>query len=181
MIIKTEPTPNPNALKFIVTEGIVKNGGKSTYRAPKEAESNFLAKKIFDLRGVDTLHFFANTITVTKFRYKEWDKFEDEIVQCINDNYEKHDPNYEDQTPEKPKRKLEGVEQEIDKIVEEHIRPGLRADGGDLEIMGMEENVLSIRYQGACGNCPASTTGTLRAIEMILRKEFSPDIQVAIV
>lgn len=180
MSVHIEPTPNPNALKFIV-EGIVKNGGKSTYRAPKEAENNHLAQKIFDLRGVDTLHFFANTITVTKFRYKEWDQFEDEIVQCIKDNIQDHDPDYQDQKPEKPKRKLEGVEEEIDAIITEHIRPGLQADGGDLEIMGMHENVLSIRYQGACGTCPASTTGTLRAIEMILRKEFSPDIKVAIV
>jgi len=37
---------------------------------------------------------------------------------------------------------------------------------------------LYVSYQGACGTCPSSTTGTLMAIEGILREQYNPEIEV---
>jgi Fe-S cluster biogenesis protein NfuA len=47
-----------------------------------------------------------------------------------------------------------------------------------LEVLGFEENTLTIRYQGACGTCPSSIRGTLVAIENLLRREINDDISV---
>ena len=44
----------------------------------------------------------------------------------------------------------------INEILDERIRPALAGDGGWLEIMGLKENTLTIKYQGACGSCPSS-------------------------
>ncbi|RYZ63941.1 MAG: hypothetical protein EOP09_16785, partial [Proteobacteria bacterium] len=33
-------------------------------------------------------------------------------------------------------------------------------------------------YEGACGTCPSSVTGTLSAMQNILRAEFNPEIEV---
>ncbi len=66
----------------------------------------------------------------------------------------------------------------IEEILDRTIRPGLQGDGGDIEVVKYENNHLLVRYEGACGSCPSSTTGTLMAIEGILRDEFNPDIQV---
>ena len=57
-------------------------------------------------------------------------------------------------------------------------RPALAGDGGYLEILGLKEHTLSIRYQGACGSCPSSLTGTLMAIEGMLKQEVDPDLEV---
>ena len=60
----------------------------------------------------------------------------------------------------------------------EALRPTLQADGGDLQVLEMKGNILTVRYEGACGSCPSSQAGTLEAIEGILRTEFREDIRV---
>ncbi|MEE8222499.1 MAG: NifU family protein, partial [Nitrosomonadaceae bacterium] len=62
-------------------------------------------------------------------------------------------------------------------LLDEEIRPYLQGDGGDLHVLGIKDNVLSVHYQGACGTCPSSISGTLRGIENLLRS-IEPDIEV---
>jgi Fe-S cluster biogenesis protein NfuA len=66
---------------------------------------------------------------------------------------------------------------EINMLLDEQIRPYLRGDGGDLHVLGLEGDRLLVHYQGACGTCPSSISGTLRGIENILRS-IEPDIEV---
>jgi Fe-S cluster biogenesis protein NfuA len=54
----------------------------------------------------------------------------------------------------------------------------LAGDGGGLEIISLEDKKLTIRYQGACGSCPSSLSGTLYAIEYMLKDEIDPDLEV---
>ena len=70
---------------------------------------------------------------------------------------------------------------EIDALLDERIRPYLASDGGWLEIIDLEDKTLKIRYQGACGSCPSSLTGTLSAIENMIRDEIDPEIEVVAV
>ena len=51
-------------------------------------------------------------------------------------------------------------------------------DGGWLEVIELVDHQLSIRYEGACGSCPSSLTGTLMAIENMIREEIDPDLTV---
>jgi len=62
-------------------------------------------------------------------------------------------------------------------LLDQQIRPYLRGDGGDLHIVGLDANRLTVHYQGACGTCPSSISGTLRGIENLLRT-IEPDIEV---
>ena len=62
-------------------------------------------------------------------------------------------------------------------LLEEEVRPYLQNDGGDLHVLGLEGNKLSVHYQGACGTCPSSISGTLRGIQNMLRS-IEPDIVV---
>jgi Fe-S cluster biogenesis protein NfuA len=57
----------------------------------------------------------------------------------------------------------------ISDLLDHHIRPSLQADGGDLHLVGLSGNYLSIHYQGACGSCPSSISGTLAAIQNLVR------------
>ena len=66
----------------------------------------------------------------------------------------------------------------INEILDEKVRPALMGDGGYLEVLGLKEHTLSIRYQGACGSCPSSLTGTLMAIEGMLKQEIDPELEV---
>ncbi len=66
----------------------------------------------------------------------------------------------------------------INQVLDEKVRPGLAGDGGGLEIVGYHDHRLMIHYQGACGSCPSSISGTLYAIEHMLREEVDPEIEV---
>ncbi len=70
----------------------------------------------------------------------------------------------------------------VDKVVDENIRQMLVMDGGDMEILDIKENGenidIYIRYLGACSGCASSATGTLFAIENILKQKLSDKIRV---
>ena len=66
----------------------------------------------------------------------------------------------------------------INEILDEKVCPALMGDGGYLEIIGLNDHTLSIRYQGACGSCPSSLTGTLMAIESMLKQDVDPELEV---
>jgi len=70
----------------------------------------------------------------------------------------------------------------VDKVVDENIRQMLIMDGGDMEILDIKENGenfdIYIRYLGACSGCASSSTGTLFAIENILKEKLSDKIRV---
>ena len=52
------------------------------------------------------------------------------------------------------------------------VRPGLQADGGDLEFVRIDENnVVYIKLVGACGGCPMSTITLKQGIERILKMQ----------
>ena len=67
---------------------------------------------------------------------------------------------------------------QINELLDERIRPYLASDGGWLEVLELEANTLTIRYEGACGSCPSSLTGTLMAIENMIKEEIDPEITV---
>jgi Fe-S cluster biogenesis protein NfuA len=69
----------------------------------------------------------------------------------------------------------------INELLDEKVRPYLMGDGGYIEVLGLKEHTLNIRYQGACGSCPSSLTGTLMAIESMLKEEVDPEMEVVAV
>ena len=71
---------------------------------------------------------------------------------------------------------------EMDKItaiVDRTIRPALEGDGGGLELVDFKDNVLTIRYQGACCGCPGAAMTMRAGIERIL-KERVPEVNEVI-
>jgi Fe-S cluster biogenesis protein NfuA len=176
--ITIQPTPNPNALKFILSQD-VKTDGKVSFKTPQDCRDIPLAAALFDLRGVDQIHFFQNVITISKFSFEEWSSLEPAVQTCIESFIEDHDPNFKVFDPEAERRSsLSPDMQKIEEILDKRIRPGLQGDGGDLAVKDFKDNVLIVKYQGACGTCPSSTTGTLEAIRSILRDEFHPEVEV---
>ena len=66
----------------------------------------------------------------------------------------------------------------INEILDLRVRPALAGDGGGLEVLGVEGFKVKIKYQGACGTCPTAISGTLMAIEGLLKRDINPAIEV---
>jgi len=56
------------------------------------------------------------------------------------------------------------------------IRPHLEADGGNVELVDVNDGTVSVRLTGACAGCPMSTMTLKGGIERIL-KEFVPEVK----
>lgn len=69
--------------------------------------------------------------------------------------------------------KFEEVEQVLDML-----RPFLQRDGGDVELVDVENGVVKLRLVGACGSCPSSTITLKAGIERALLEEVEDIIEV---
>lgn len=66
----------------------------------------------------------------------------------------------------------------IEELIETRIRPALRQDGGDIELVDVDRNVVTVKLKGACATCPSSTITMRQFIEKELTKVVSGDIRV---
>ncbi len=55
------------------------------------------------------------------------------------------------------------------------IRPALQADGGDIELVSVDGNVVRVRLKGACGSCPMAVVTLRQGVEMRL-KQMVPEV-----
>ncbi len=71
--------------------------------------------------------------------------------------------------------------QAVQKVFDHKVRPFLQQDGGDLELIDIDEHDIFISYTGACGSCGSSTQGTLQFIIKTLIDQFQePKLNVII-
>lgn len=179
-----EETPNPNAVKFILREP-VSNGVAKQYSAADQAENDSLAKSLFDVGHVVSVFYMDRMITIEKDDEGDWDELLPALAvpiraaEAVNVSAAAAGAavggSIAAVTSDDP-RLLR-----INEILDEKVRPALMGDGGYLEVLGLTDHTLSIRYQGACGSCPSSLTGTLMAIEGMLKQEVDPELEVVAV
>lgn len=177
-IKEIERTPNPDAMRFVLGEPLT-NGVTKSFESATEADDDELAKALFNIDHVINVYYVDRYVTVTQDGKAVWSELlrklappirEAEIMTDIQEDEEVH-ATKEVQESDDPRL------QTINKMLDEQVRPYLLADGGGLKILGLEGNRLKVHYQGACGTCPTATSGTLYAIESMV-KRIDPEIQV---
>ena len=187
-IEEIEYTPNPNAVKFIVDQQIIPavGGVTKSFDKPEEAEGVPLARQIMAIEHVEGVFFASNYITVTQDGDADWRELMREIAEPIREA-DLEDTRGEDETfahegDGEEDGEIPGADdprmEQIEEVLEREILPYLEGDGGGLEIKALVDDTLTIDYQGACGSCPASLTGTLMSIENLLRREVDESLSV---
>ena len=178
-----EETPNPNAVKFILREP-VSNGTAKSFGSAVQAAEDPLAKALFDVGNVVSVFYMDKMITVEKDETGDWDDLLPVLAVPIRAAESVNSAAGAAAAGAALGGSLGAITSDdprlmkINEILDEKVRPALMGDGGYLEILGLKEHTLSIRYQGACGSCPSSLTGTLMAIEGMLKQEIDPDLEV---
>ncbi|MBW6514275.1 MAG: NifU family protein [Candidatus Syntrophosphaera sp.] len=70
------------------------------------------------------------------------------------------------------------LKQNVEAILEK-IRPAIKADGGDVELVNIrEDNVIEVRLKGACNGCPMATLTLKAGIERIIKEEIPEVVEV---
>jgi Fe-S cluster biogenesis protein NfuA len=183
-IEEIEDTPNPNAKKFTLKEPLTW-GITRSYENAGQAKDDALAAALFDIEHVSNVFYVDRWLTVTQDGKADWPELVRKIAEPI-----RAAPAADEQSAAMvaaATTAIAGLSPEdqlrLDKInvlLDEQIRPALQGDGGDLSVVGLDGNQLSVHYQGACGTCPSSISGTLRAIENLVQS-IEPDIEVVAV
>jgi len=176
ILVRALPTPNPFALKFVLNQPL-KREGKATFYAAAEAEQLPLVRDLFGVAGVKQVYVFQNTVTITHNGALTDDELSTQVESVLKTRLAVHNPDFEDvNKPVKAvsanKIHVDPMLNQIEEILDRTIRPGLQADGGDIEVVDLASNELQIIYQGAYGGCPSAMMGTLDAIQGILRQEL---------
>lgn len=172
--ITANPTPNPDALKFIVDRQLV-DGEPVSYNSPDEATGGLLAEKLFALDGVKNMFAFQNFVTITKEGDLPWQEFARAIGKVIREHVQSGDrPNFVANNASESGEDSEAVR--IIKQVLDEIRPMVAQDGGNIVFAGYDGGVVSVFMQGSCSGCPSSTVTLKAGIENRLR-ELLPEIR----
>lgn len=67
------------------------------------------------------------------------------------------------------------MREKVEEILE-RIRPHLQADGGDVELIEVNEGIIKVKLTGACGGCPMAALTLKNGIEHILKAEI-PEVK----
>ena len=69
------------------------------------------------------------------------------------------------------------MKEKVEKALQK-VRPMLQADGGDVELVDVQDGIVTVRLQGACGGCPMSQMTLKNGIERILKEEVPEVVSV---
>ena len=178
MFIQTEPTPNPNVLKFLPGRDVAPEGVLE-YRSIDEATASPLAEALFELEGVEGVFFGADYVSVTRAAEGlDWSQMKAPILAVIMDHFVSGAP----LTRGVEAVVDDGVEDseivaEIKGLLDSRIRPAVAQDGGDIVFSRFEADtgVVWLHMKGACAGCPSSTATLKSGVENML-KHYVPEV-----
>jgi len=180
-MIQTEPTPNPNALKFLPNREV--RGSKAPLFYKKDPQGNPnedspLAYDLFKLNGIQDVFFGSDFITVGKDDTVEWEDIKSSIIQEIQ-SYADKSFVIEETKPACETINADSGETKVTKrivqLLNERVRPAVAQDGGDIIFHSFENGTVYLEMYGACSGCPSSTATLKMGIENMLR-HYIPEV-----
>ena len=179
MFIQTESTPNPSTLKFIPGRTVLADG-TADFRAKTEAAVSPLARRLFDVDGVDGVFLGSDFISVTKGA-AEWQHLKPMILGAIMEHYQSGEAAAgTDDANDDTEGSFDPADAEtvatIKELLETRVHPAVAQDGGDITFSGFKEGIVYLHMRGACSGCPSSTATLRHGIENLLR-HFCPEVQ----
>ena len=167
MFVQTEPTPNPNSLKFLPGKTVSNNGSFEITK--KDEVSNELVRNLLSINGVEGIFLGADFISINKNEKISWDEIKHIVISLINDYYSNGKEFVIDKSLKEDNSNLSEVEQSIIKILEQKIRPAVARDGGDIKFREFKDGIVKVQLQGSCSGCPSSTMTLKQGVQNILK------------
>lgn len=194
LFIQTEDTPNDDALKFYPGRSVlenpsenvsVKEGGPSPpistleFINAREALASPLAKRLFQVDGVQHVFLGPDFITVTKDSSFNWPILKPDIYSAITEFYSSGEPIVLSELEVPSDTTILETDSEpvqmIKELIETRIRPVIQRDGGDLQYIDFVDGIVKLRLRGACRTCSSSVTTLRNGIENMLM-HYVPEV-----
>ena len=170
--VYAESTPNPAVMKFVCSKRIV----AEIYEAKniEEAKNSPLATELFHKAYIKEVFIDENFISITKYDIAEWDNIVQELREYLRNYISSNKVIVTAVVTSKDKSQQtvhNGTAKEIIQIIDQHIKPAVASDGGNIVFDSYDEESKAVRVilQGACSGCPSSTFTLKNGIEQLLR------------
>ena len=175
MVEDVDLTPNPHALKFVLNKKLL-NTETRQYPDKDSANNDPFAKGIFEIDGVASVFYMDKFVTIEKTVDANWGQIQRPFIEFLKTFDTDLIP--EEKKAEVSEESEDNLLLQINELLDQKVRPALAGDGGGLEVVGIDGYTVKIRYQGACGTCPSAISGTLMAIEGLLRRDINQALEV---
>jgi Fe-S cluster biogenesis protein NfuA len=185
MFIQTEPTPNPEVLKFLPGREVMGVGSRG-FRDAEEAQASPLAAELFGIDGVERVFFGGDFVTVGKVAGQDWPNLKAPILAAIMDHFTSGQPLFRDGGDaatghDGNETAYDGeaaqIVAEIKELLDTRVRPAVAQDGGDILFNRFEPEtgVVWLHMKGSCAGCPSSTATLKSGVENML-KHYVPEV-----
>ena len=170
--VYAESTPNPAVMKFVCSKRIV--GEICEAKNIEEAKNSPLATELFHKAYIKEVFMEENFISITKYDIAEWDDIVQELRVYLRDYIASNKVIVTEVAMPKDKSQQtvhKGTAKEIIQIIDQHIKPAVASDGGNIVFDSYDEESKTVQVilQGACSGCPSSTFTLKNGIEQLLR------------
>lgn len=184
-----EMTPNPSALKFVVSRMLTKTAAE--FKNIDQAAASPLSTELFNFPYVKEIFIDENYISVTKYDVYNWNDITMELRNFIKQYIENGGTVLDESlliaSPQQEKQQiahfdnLDTTSQQIINILEEYVKPAVQADGGNILFDSYDpvDKRVKVVLQGACNGCPSSTFTLKSGIENML-KDMLKDDQITV-
>ena len=145
MFVRSETTANPAVVRFLPGRAVL-DSGSASFADPEQARRSPLAASLFEIEGVVGVLLESDGIAVSKAEAAEWHLLKPPILAAIMGHFMADLPVL---LAEPPAGALSPLGAEVERLLDERIRPGLAEQGGEVLFRGLEDDVVSLEIGGS--------------------------------
>lgn len=181
VMLYTEQTPNPEALKY-VTNRMIYRGIADFKDKDLAAAWSPMANSLMELPYVKSVYFNNNYVTVTKEFNYEWGdimlklkefvkSYVENDGEVIKEGFAEYAASLEAANSATQFAGEDGeIARKIKDLIDTYVKPAVEGDGGNIEFKAFDKGVVYVQMQGSCSGCPSSTVTLKSGIEGMLKR-----------
>ena len=169
-MIQTEPTPNPDSLKFLSERKISNTGTEEFQKNNIKDIKNPFIKELLLFKGVELILLSENFLSVKKSKDTSWNELKPMVISHLNHYFENNnEPILKNNINEKKINYNDETIIKIMEVLDTKIRPAVAKDGGDIKFKSFEKGVVKVELQGSCSGCPSSLMTLKQGVQNLLK------------
>ena len=169
--VQASETPNPNGRLYRLDRAV--HRGRPTWWTRGSPRPPPLIRAMLENDGISGILLRDHTLTVERSGATAWSTIDRHVDASLRAHFLLGGQILEGDT---------GAAQDDDflarvqGLLEREVLPGVHRDGGDIQIVGLDDGILTVRLRGACASCPASVLTLKGAVERTLKAAFPGEI-----
>jgi Fe-S cluster biogenesis protein NfuA len=142
----------------------------------KSAERSDLARRLFEIAGVSAVLIAHDQITVHKVSGEDWRKIGPSIGSAIREHLASNEPAVSDELRQSlpPAEEIRG---KVQQVLDTDVNPAVASHGGNVQLVDVRENNISIRMGGGCQGCGMAHMTLRHGVETAIRRSV-PEVGV---